>query len=223
MELLWQLLALAIWALPVVLAVTLHEVAHGWMARAFGDPTAAEAGRLSLNPLAHVDPVGTLMVPGLLLLASGVLNYVSGVSAPPVLFGWAKPVPVDWRRLRPFRLGLASVALAGPGANLLMMLGWALVGQLALLAPQSSGGLLIYMAQAGIIGNAVLMLLNLLPIPPLDGSRVVTVLLPRSLARPYARMERFGLFIVLALLATGLLGAVLGPPLNWLTRSLGVG
>lgn len=201
---------LAAYALPVVLAVTLHEVAHGWMARLFGDPTAAEAGRLTLNPVAHVDPVGTLIVPGLLLIFAAIAGK------PPMLFGWAKPVPVDWRRLRRPRLGIALVALAGPGANLLMLAGWTLLMWLAIEAPGPWSPALIYMGQAGIISNAVLMLLNLIPVPPLDGSRVVTVLLPRALARPYASLERYGLVILLLMLATGVLGQVLGPPLGWL-------
>lgn len=206
-----QLLA---WAVPVILAVTLHEVAHGWMARLWGDPTAAEAGRLSLNPLVHVDPVGTLLLPGGMLVASVLLQV------PPVIFGWAKPVPVDWSLLRRPRLGIALVALAGPGANLLMLLGWAIVARLTLSFPGEWSPALIYMCQAGIIGNAVLMLLNLIPIPPLDGSRVVSALLPQGLSYAYNSIERFGVVILLVLLASGVLGRLLGPPLDWLTSGV---
>lgn len=204
------------WAIPVVLAVTLHEVAHGYVARAFGDATAADAGRLSLNPLAHVDPIGTLLVPGTILIASALLQVS------PVVFGWARPVPVNWRRLRSPRLGIALVALAGPGANLLMMLLWAAALKLALTAPGPWTPALIYLGQAGIIANAVIMLLNLVPIPPLDGSRVVTVLLPRPVALLYNRAEPLGLLLLLVLLTSGTLGAVLAPPLRWLTSAVHV-
>lgn len=196
---------IAIWALPVLFAVTLHEVAHGWVARALGDNTAAAAGRLSLNPIRHVDPVGTLLVPGLLLVMGGFI------------FGWAKPVPVNFGRLNRPKRDMIAVAAAGPGANLLMALAWGLVFKLVAGGGQVSGGIaegVAYMALAGILINLILMVLNLLPVPPLDGSRVVAGLLPNDAARQYMKLEPYGLIILLVLLATGLLGFILGPPLG---------
>jgi Zn-dependent protease len=194
---------IAIWAIPVLFAITLHEVAHGFAARRLGDNTAAMLGRLSLNPLKHIDPVGTILVPGLLLAIGGFL------------FGWAKPVPVDYRNLRNPRRDMALVAAAGPLSNLAMALGWGLLLKLAL-SMDASGGIwlgLRYMAVAGIVINLVLMVLNLLPLPPLDGGRVVSGLLPAGMARGYDRIEPFGLFIVLGLLATGLLSKIMYWPL----------
>jgi len=188
---------------PVLLAVSFHELAHGWAARRCGDDTAQRMGRMSLNPLRHVDPVGTVLVPAALLLMKS-----------PFLFGWAKPVPVDWRRLRNPRRDMALVALAGPGANLLMLIGWVLIAAAVGGVLPALGTLrepLLYLIQAGIIANSVLLVVNLVPIPPLDGSRVVAALLPPALAARYGRMEPFGLLIVVALLATGVLGALLRP------------
>ena len=184
--------------IPAVLAVTVHEVAHGWVANKLGDSTAAQLGRLSLNPLRHVDPIGTVVVPLTLhLLNAGFL------------FGWAKPVPVDWRNLRHVRRDMALVAVAGPFSNLLMLLGWLLAlmvfGEHRLVAP---------MSWTGIFFNATIMLLNLLPIPPLDGSRIVTSLLPARAAVQYNKMEAFGLVILLVLMATGVVGAILIPGLH---------
>ena len=195
---------LAIWALPVLLAVTLHEVAHGWVARALGDPTAALAGRLSLNPIKHVDPVGTVLVPGVLLALGGFL------------FGWAKPVPVAAHRLPNPRRDMAIVALAGPAANLFMALVWAIGLKLSLLngAESSLGVGLRYMCVAGVVINLVLMVLNLLPMPPLDGGRVLAGVVPDSVARLLDRVEPFGLFILIGLLATGVLGQLLYWPLH---------
>lgn len=190
---------IAVWAIPVLFAITLHEVAHGWAARALGDPTAARLGRLSLNPLRHVDPVGTVIVPGVLLALGGFL------------FGWAKPVPVNMNNLRKPRQHMALVALAGPGANLAMALGWALLLKAAL---GQTGGVweyLGYTAVAGVLINLVLMVLNLLPMPPLDGGRVLAGLVPEGTARVLDQVERWGLLILIALLATGVLGQVLGP------------
>ena len=189
-------------AIPAVLAVTVHEVAHGWMARLCGDPTAAQAGRLSLNPLRHIDPVGTVLLPLALKLMGA-----------PFLFGWAKPVPVNWQRLRPLRLGLALVAGAGPLSNLLMMLGW-LLAFLAL----PKGPLLEGMCWTGVVFNATILTLNLFPIPPLDGSRIVTALLPGRLAVLYNRLEPFGLALAALLLATGAFRAVMTPVLHWVQQ-----
>jgi Zn-dependent protease len=196
---------LAIWALPVIFAITLHEAAHGYVARHFGDPTAYLAGRISLNPLRHIDPVGTLLVPAVIL---GLSKLAGGG----ILFGWAKPVPVDFSRLRNPKKDMFWVAAAGPGANLFMALIWALLLKLALVMPDNAYSTpLGEMAQAGMQINAVLMLLNLLPIPPLDGGRIAVSLLPHRLAYRFARLEPFGFPILLVLLFTGILGTVLWP------------
>jgi len=181
--------------LAAVIAITLHEAAHGYAADALGDPTARERGRVSLNPLRHVDMVGTLIVPGILLVTQ--LLTIGRVEA---MFGWAKPVPVDIRRLRSPRWGMMWVALAGPGMNLLLAFIAALAAHLAgLLGPD--GAALLYRSVAlFMVVNLVLAVFNMLPIPPLDGGRVVTALLPWQLARRFAEIERFGLLIVLGLL-----------------------
>jgi Zn-dependent protease len=197
---------LAIWALPVIFAITLHEAAHGYVARHFGDPTAYLAGRISLNPLRHIDPVGTLLVPAVIL---GLSKLAGGGG---ILFGWAKPVPVDFSRLRNPKKDMFWVAAAGPGANLFMALIWALLLKLALVMPDNAYSTpLGEMSQAGMQINAVLMLLNLLPIPPLDGGRIAVSLLPHRLAYRFARLEPFGFPILLVLLFTGILGTVLWP------------
>jgi Zn-dependent protease len=192
---------LAIWALPVVFAITLHEVAHGFVARALGDPTADQAGRLTLNPIRHIDPVGTLLVPGILLALGGFL------------FGWAKPVPVNPSRLRDGRRSMALVAIAGPAANFVMAIGWGILLKVAIGVGADAGiwlGLR-YMAMAGITINLILMVLNLLPLPPLDGSRVLAGFLPEQGARQLDRIEPYGLVILLVLLFTGILGAIMWP------------
>ncbi len=193
---------LAVWALPVLFAITLHEVAHGWAARALGDSTAEMMGRLSLNPLRHIDPVGTIIVPLVFLLLPG--NF---------LFGWAKPVPVSAQNLRHPRRDMALVAAAGPLANLAMAFFWGLLLKLALAQDMEQGiwlGLQL-MSTAGIIINLVLMALNLLPIPPLDGAKVLSGLLPPALSEQFSRIEPYGLFIIVGLMVTGLLGPLLRP------------
>lgn len=194
---------LSVWALPVLFAITLHEVAHGWVARSLGDPTAALAGRLTLNPIKHIDPVGTLLVPAVLLAMGGFL------------FGWAKPVPVDARRLPHPRRDMAIVAVAGPLSNLLMAALWALGLKLILLSGSESAIMLglRYMCVAGVVINLVLMVLNLLPLPPLDGGRVLAGLVPDGAARALDRIEPYGLVILIVLLATGVLGKLLFWPL----------
>lgn len=200
---------IAISAIPVIFAITLHEVAHGYAALRFGDRTASAAGRLSLNPLRHVDPVGTVLVPALTLFLGGLL------------FGWAKPVPVDFRQLRHPRQDMVWVAAAGPAANLLMACFWALMLKLAI-----SGGLggyqapLFEMAKIGVMINAVLMVLNLLPVPPLDGGRIAVGLLPRNAAYTLARIEPYGLFILIALLASGMLDRILHPAVQGIVHLL---
>lgn len=194
---------IAIWALPVLLAITFHEVAHGWTARALGDHTAERAGRLSLNPLKHIDPIGTILVPGILLVLGGFL------------FGWAKPVPVVMGNLRNPRRDMALVALAGPLSNLAMAIAWGLLIKLVL--PHIDGGGIwlgiTYMARAGITINIVLMVLNLIPIPPLDGSRIVSGFLPANAARQYNRLEPYGLIILLLLMVTGVLATIMTGPM----------
>lgn len=198
--------ALAIWALPVIFAITLHEAAHGYVARHFGDPTAYLAGRISLNPIRHIDPVGTLLVPGAILAMSKLLGGGA------ILFGWAKPVPVDFSRLRNPKKDMFWVAAAGPGANLVMALLWALLLKLVLELPENAYSTPINeMSQAGMQINAVLMLLNLLPIPPLDGGRIAVSLLPHHLAWRFARLEPYGFPILLLLLFSGILGTILWP------------
>jgi len=197
---------LTIWALPVLFAITLHEAAHGYAARHFGDTTAEQAGRISLNPVRHIDPMGTLIVPGLILLMSSL----AGGSA--ILFGWAKPVPVNFGRLRNPKADMLWVAAAGPFANLVMAVGWMLLFKFAVAMPGSAYALpMAKMADAGIQINAVLMFLNLLPLPPLDGGRIAVSLLPARLAYKFAQIEPYGFPILLLLLFTGILGRILGP------------
>jgi Zn-dependent protease len=179
---------LAIYALPVLFAITLHEAAHGYVARYFGDMTAHAQGRISLNPARHIDIVGTIVVPLVILLVSGGK----------LLFGWAKPVPVNFSALRKPRRHMALVAAAGPGANLAMALAWALVLKISLAL--SGSDFFDAMSRAGIIVNLVFMFLNLLPILPLDGGRIVASLLPSRAAWRYAKLEPWGIPLLLVLL-----------------------
>lgn len=196
---------IAIFALPVILAITLHEAAHGYVARHFGDMTAYAQGRVSLNPLRHIDLVGTIVVPLLILLVSrGVF-----------LFGWAKPVPVNYSALRNPKRHMAWVAAAGPAANLAMSLAWAMMLKLALVLPPSIFSVpMSAMARAGILINLVFMFLNLLPILPLDGGRIVASLLPGRASWQYAKLEPWGLPLLLLMLVTHVLDFVLGPLVN---------
>lgn len=195
-----------IWAPPVLFAVTLHEAAHGWVANWLGDPTARILGRITLNPLRHIDLFGTLIVPAAMFVSSGMI------------FGWAKPVPIDWRKLQHPRRDMALVSLAGPLANLAMLLLWivvircaeALGGSHILFSPR----VFILMGLAGISVNAALMVLNLLPLPPLDGSRVLMAVLPARLAQACSQFEPYGLTMLLVLLITGILGYILHPVLT---------
>ena len=194
---------IAIWVVPVLLGITVHEVAHGWIARKLGDNTAFMLGRLTLNPLKHVDPMGTILIPGMLLLLQAGF-----------IFGYAKPVPINWKNLRQPKRDMALVAVAGPLANLLMAVGWALLLRLGT-SLGDSGMALVYMGVAGIIINAILMMLNLLPLPPLDGGRVLTGLLPGPWAYKFSRIEPYGFFILIGLLVTGVLGIILWPLISF--------
>ncbi len=211
------LLLLMLIAPPVLLAITVHEAAHGWVASRRGDPTALLLGRVTFNPLKHIDPVGTLLVPAVIFLMSKTLVGI------PFLFGWAKPVPVNWRRLHNPRWDMALVAAAGPGVNLLMAFGWGLAIELmALLAlvvsvPTWLLVLWVDMCVVGIVINLVLMALNLFPLLPLDGGRILSALLPPPVAARFSRLEPYGILILLLLLflpsghPPGLLGAALRP------------
>lgn len=193
---------IAVSVLPILFAVVLHEVAHGWTARYCGDNTAWQQGRLSLNPLSHIDPVGTVLVPLLLLVTVGFI------------FGWAKPVPINWANLRHPRRDIVLVAAAGPMANLLMAIFWAMMLKLSLVLPVETEWVVRpvqYMAQIGILVNVILMMFNLLPLPPLDGGRIAVNLLPHPWGLYLARVEPFGFFIILILLATGYLSKLIWP------------
>lgn len=194
---------ICIYALPVLFAIVVHEVAHGWIASKFGDKTALLLGRLTLNPLKHIDLFGTIIIP-LVLLMTG-----SGF-----IFGWAKPVPINPRNFRNPTKAMPWVAAAGPLANLIMALLWAIIakGGLLLLHQQLSFALpIVLMGRIGIDINLVLMLLNLIPIPPLDGSRILMAFLPKQAQYRYARLEPYGLILVLILLMTGLLSSIVWP------------
>ena len=193
---------IVIYALPVIFAITVHEAAHGYAAKYFGDMTAFNAGRISLNPMRHIDPFGTLILPALTIMLGGIL------------FGWAKPVPVDFSRLRNPKKDMLWVAAAGPASNILMAIFWALVIKYVQAAPDSMVYPLALMAKAGVSINIVLMVLNLLPLPPLDGGRIAISLLPQQQARQFAQIERYGFFILMALLFTGILNIILNPFIN---------
>ena len=185
-----NLQTLLIYIIPLLFAITLHEAAHGWVASKLGDHTARMMGRVTLNPIKHVDPVGTILVPLALLLMPGV----------GFIFGWAKPVPINFRALRSQKSGMIWVALAGPGANFLMAIGWLI---LAIISLKLELFILYSMARVGIFLNILLAVFNLLPIPPLDGSRVISALLPGPLAYKYGQFEQYGFLILLGLMLIG--------------------
>lgn len=212
MEELSLLQRIAVWALPVLFAITVHEVAHGWVARKLGDPTAMMLGRLTLNPLKHIDPFGTVLLP----LFMVILKF-------PFIFGWAKPVPVTWENLKHPKRDMALVAAAGPVSNLLMALLWAGVMKMGVLSSAALGGVaqfMIYVGGAGIFINVILMVLNLVPIPPLDGGRVLSGLLPGPWSWQLNRIEPYGMIILILLLASGLLSSILNPPVQALQGAL---
>jgi Zn-dependent protease len=197
----FSLETLVLVGVPVVFAITLHEAAHGYVARMFGDQTAWMLGRVTLNPLKHVDPVGTILVPGVLLLTGA-----------PFLFGWAKPVPVNFGNLRHPKRDMIWVAGAGPAANFVMALGWALLFGAAMPGGMLGSNGLQEAAQYGIMINLVLMALNLLPIPPLDGGRIAVGLLPGNASRALARLEPYGFYVILLLLLIpGAVSTLLSP------------
>lgn len=200
-----------IWTIPVLFAITVHEVAHGWVALKFGDRTAQLMGRLTLNPIKHIDPIGTILVPGILLVMGGFI------------FGWAKPVPVSFQNLRKPKADMAWVALAGPMANLVMAVIWALVAKIGLFVAQSGSAIgepMMFMGVAGVLINAMLMMLNLLPLPPLDGGRVLVSVLPGPISWRVSRLEPYGFIILLALLFFGFLGLILWPLVSGLLNLL---
>jgi len=199
---------IAVWAIPLLFAITLHEVAHGWVASLFGDQTARLSGRLTINPLKHIDLVGTVIVPILMLVLGGFI------------FGWAKPVPVDARNMRNPRYNMAVVAMAGPVANFLMAIFWALIAKLGLTLNVWFGIPLIYMGQAGMMINIVIGVLNCLPIPPLDGGRAASLLLPGRWGWALRRVEPYGFLIVILLVSTGIFSYLIGPVVYALLRGI---
>ena len=208
-----QLIAIII--LPLLFGITLHEAAHGWVASKLGDKTALMMGRVTLNPIKHIDPFGTVILPIVMLVLSKFT----------FAFGWAKPVPVDWRNLNHPRRDMALVAIAGPAANLLMGLFWAAIAKLSVVLGAGAENSIVsatasFFYNAGLFGisiNMILMILNLIPIPPLDGSRIVSSLLPPAAERVYSKIEPYGIWILLALIVFGFLGKVLYPPVIHLT------
>lgn len=200
---------IAVFALPVIFAITLHEAAHGYVARYFGDMTAASQGRITANPIKHIDLVGTILVP----LGILIMSKLFGAGA--ILFGWAKPVPVNFGNLRRPKQDMLWVAAAGPGMNLVMAVFWALVIQAGhALGSNFATAPMMLMGAAGVFINVILMALNLLPLPPLDGGRIAVSLLPVKQAIQFSRLEPYGFIILLTLLFTGVLSIVLWPLIN---------
>jgi Zn-dependent protease len=201
--------AISLAAIPILFAITLHEAAHGYVARHFGDMTAHAQGRISLNPMRHIDPVGTVLLPLLTLVLGGVL------------FGWAKPVPVNFGALRYPKKDMLWVAIAGPAANLAMAIGWALLYKMGWSMPDNYfAEPLMGMAMYGIKINLVLMVLNLLPLPPLDGGRVAISLLPHRQAYELSKIEPYGMFILIFMAVTPVLGWILSPLVGWFYQVL---
>jgi Zn-dependent protease len=201
--------SISIAAIPLIFAITLHEAAHGYVARYFGDMTADRAGRITLNPIRHIDPVGTILLPVMMYWAT------SGAFT----FGWAKPVPVNFGALRDPKKNMFWVALAGPASNFLMAIIWVLVAKLAVNFPGDYYTVpLLKMAQFGLLINVVLIALNMLPVPPLDGGRIAVSLLPHKLALMLSRIEPYGIFILIFMAFTGILNQVLKPVMSVLVN-----
>jgi Zn-dependent protease len=199
---------IAVSALPIIFAITVHEASHGYAAKYFGDLTAEKMGRITLNPLKHIDPIGTILLPALTLMLGGIL------------FGWAKPVPVNFAGLRNPKKDMLWVAAAGPASNLVMAIFWVLLLKYAQAAPDYAAYFLIEMSKVGIMINLVLMVLNLLPLPPLDGGRIAVSLLPMNLAVKLSQVERYGFIILIILLFTGILGKIIFPIINFFGQLL---
>ena len=203
---------ISVWLLPVLIALTFHEAAHGYVARYLGDETASRLGRVSLNPLRHIDPLGTIALPGLLLLAGS-----------PFLFGYAKPVPVNFRALRNPRIGMVLVAAAGPAMNIALAIAAALSFHLAVYLPGTVAQWVVLNLKNALIINVILAVFNLFPLPPLDGGRIAVGLLPNVLARQLARLEPYGMIILIGLLILlPLLGSQMGLDLNFVSRFISV-
>lgn len=197
---------IAVSAIPIIFAITVHEAAHGYVAKYFGDLTADKMGRITLNPIKHIDPIGTILLPALTLMLGGIL------------FGWAKPVPVNFANLNNPKKDMLWVAAAGPASNFIMAIFWVLVLKYSASAPEVAAFFLLEMSKVGIMINLVLMVLNLLPLPPLDGGRIAVSLLPMHLAMKFSQIERYGFIILIALLFTGILGKIISPMIDFFAR-----
>jgi Zn-dependent protease len=193
-------------AIPIIFAITVHEASHGYAAKHFGDLTADKMGRITLNPIKHIDPIGTILLPALTLMLGGIL------------FGWAKPVPVNFANLNNPKKDMLWVAAAGPASNFIMAIFWVLVLKYSASAPEVAAFFLLEMSKVGIMINLVLMVLNLLPLPPLDGGRIAVSLLPMDLAMKFSQIERYGFIILIALLFTGILGKIISPMIDFFAR-----
>lgn len=193
-------------AIPIIFAITVHEASHGYAAKHFGDLTAEKMGRITLNPIKHIDLIGTILLPALTLMLGGIL------------FGWAKPVPVNFANLNNPKKDMLWVAAAGPASNFIMAIFWVLVLKYSASAPEVATLFLLGMSKVGIMINLVLMVLNLLPLPPLDGGRIAVSLLPMDLAMKFSQIERYGFIILIALLFTGILGKIISPMIDFFAR-----
>ncbi len=202
---------IAVGALPVIFAITVHEFAHGWVASKFGDQSAKMLGRLTLNPIKHIDPIGTILVPIVLLMFTGFV------------FGWAKPVPVNANNFKSPSKDMAWVAIAGPVSNFLMAIIWAILLKIGVILQTSTpeiGQFLIYSGIIGVSINLILAILNLLPIPPLDGSHIASAFLSKRMAWQFNRIAPYGFFILIALMLTGLLSPLIIGPFEWVKSLL---